>query len=447
MDEISRCYNAVFSEHNLNGIAKNVGFINRVRKISAESFVKALVFNTESQKRQSLTDLKFDFLSQINCEISKVGIHKKFSPEASMFLKEVLKQLISYSIDNSEIGKSGGFFSCINIKDSSKFRLPKSYLPDYPSYGSYNKQSALMNLQFEYDAVTDKWGCLELTKATRNDQTDSKETASQTRAGGLYIRDLGYITTTYLTAVCGNNAYFLNRIPKIGVYLLKDDKFKPLDWITLDKKMKEGVYSYYEQEVYLGRKEMLKCRMVINPVSQEVAAGRIRKATQGGKRTKGYQLSKEYKIKARYNIFITNVPSEVLCTEQVIDAYRLRWQIELIFKTWKSNLQIHEIKAVKTERMECQLIARLIWILLNSRLHRVVQILLSKRNPGNACSINKFLKLAVKFSPLLHKCISHTELFIVWFEMTIPPLLNDLTIERRLKKDTLYQKLIKLNIS
>ncbi len=179
--------------------------------------------------------------------------------------------------------------------------------------------------------------------------------------------------------------------------------------------------------------------MIIKPIPEEVSNKRIRKATQGGKRKEGYQVSKEYKIKSRYNIFVTNVPKKTLNRQQIVDSYRLRWQIEIIFKTWKSNLQIHKMKAMKSERMECQLIAKLIWILINTRLHHVTHLLLLEKFPDKGCSIFKFLKVMSMYSTAILENYSKISSFLSWFNKTIPPILKDLSIEKRFKKDSHIQ--------
>lgn len=427
------------SEDNLDTLANNTGFIERKRKITAFSFVKSLIFNAMPHNKQSLVDIKSNMLDCINENISKVAVHKKFKPEAANFMKTLLNQLMDCCLTETSKDIPLGKFSSINIKDSSKFKLPIHYQKDYPSYGSYNKQAALMNMQFEYDLLSGSWNCIELTKATRNDQADSKETADDICSNGLYIRDLGYITTTYLLAVCRKNAYFINRLPKIGVYILSEGEYKPINWTDLDKKLKKTGNSCHEIDVYLGKNEKIKCRMIIKPVPEEVSIKRIRKAAQGGKRKEGYQISKEYKIKSRYNIFVTNVPKKTLNRQQIVDSYRLRWQIEIIFKTWKSNLQIHKMKAMKSERMECQLIAKLIWILINTRLHHVTHLLLLEKFPDKGCSIFKFLKVMSMYPTAILENYSKTSSFIAWFNKTIPPILKDLSIEKRLKEESHIQ--------
>ncbi|QQS52817.1 MAG: transposase [Bacteroidota bacterium] len=201
----------------MNTKARENNFIKRGRKITGSSFIKTLVFNEESHEQLSLLDLKCDLYEHSDYRISQEAIHKRFTPEAVSFLKDVFQQLLSQQLTftNSTVFKKG-FFSSLCIRDSTKFKLPVSYHASYPFYGSYNKISSLMNFQYEFDLFSGNWTSLELTKATRNDQTDSNETVNDIKQGSLNIRDLGYITPTYLKAVEKNIAYYINRLPKIG---------------------------------------------------------------------------------------------------------------------------------------------------------------------------------------------------------------------------------------
>mgnify|MGYP002398272081 CR=1 FL=1 len=385
--------------------------------------------------------MKSDFLHISQDTISKVAIHKKFTPECVVFLKAVLNHLLIGFLPSVKDLNNNSFFSCVNIKDSSKFKLPVSYAKDYPSYGGFNKFSSLMNIQFEYDIISGNWTSIDLTKATRNDQTDSKETITKIRSKGLYIRDLGYVTTTYLKGIQDSDAFFINRLPKMNFYLKNEEKLNKLDWGSLDKRLKRENKPYTEIEGYIGFKEQLKCRLIIQPVTEQEAGARIRKAKQGGNRTKGYGLSKEYKIKAHYNIFITNVANEVLSSAQVIETYQLRWQIELVFKSWKSNLNIHRTKTVKTPRMESQLIIKLIWLIINMRFYYIATRLIAKEYPDSGCSIIKFIKFIDKYTIDMIESMKKRNRLLSWFNQNVSPMLRDLRVEKRLKKPTHYELL------
>ncbi|MGM0879333.1 MAG: transposase, partial [Bacillota bacterium] len=64
----------------------------------------------------------------------------------------------------------------------------------------------------------------------------------------------------------------------------------------------------------------------------------------------------------------------------VHDLYSLRWQIELLFKIWKSFFEIDNCKEIKKERLECHLYGQPIGILLcSSTMFQMRQLLLTKK--------------------------------------------------------------------
>lgn len=80
------------------------------------------------------------------------------------------------------------------------------------------------------------------------------------------------------------------------------------------------------------------------------------------------------------NVYITNLSTENVPTEHIHDLYSLRWQIEILFKTWKSFFKIDRCKEIKKERLECHLYGQLISILLcSSTMFKMRQLLLDKK--------------------------------------------------------------------
>ena len=59
-----------------------------------------------------------------------------------------------------------------------------------------------------------------------------------------------------------------------------------------------------------------------------------------------------------------NVPSTILTVVQVVLLYRMRWQIEMVFKLWKSYCGLRRIAGVRRERVLTELYAKMIGIVL-----------------------------------------------------------------------------------
>lgn len=430
------CIERNFSSERINELAKRTGFVKRSRKLAASDFVNTLMFSSGNQATTSLPDMTADLSQQFCVDISKEGLHKKFSAEGVVFLKELLKVQLSQQVSLQEHTDLKKHFTAINIKDSSKFSLPDIYNGDYPGFGNFSKTTGLMNLQYEYDLMSGKWIVLELTSVKRNDQQDSKQTIGSLKQGELYIRDLGYITPTYLKAVVDRGAYFLNRLPaQANIYTCEN---KPMGWKQIAGKFKKTGMRTLDMDVLLYQRELLKCRLVIEMVSDDEYRNRLRQAECSAKKH-GVGLSKEHKLRCRYNAFITNVDREILPIEKIRRTYYLRWQIELVFKTWKSFFEINKVKKVKKERLECQLLSKLIWVLLNWQLFRSCDHYVQRQASQGGISVLKFFKRCITFSNTLRSVVLNSMDISDWLRKIFLPLIENTGCEAPAGKTTHYK--------
>jgi len=115
--------------------------------------------------------------------------------------------------------------------------------------------------------------------------------------------------------------------------------------------------------VLCGSEERLPVRLIAIKLDQEQTTERIRKAKKD--RDKRLNHSSEYYFLLGYVIFITNVGQDIWQAAQAAEAYRCRWNIEILFKSWKSGLKAgrHIPQATKhTERVESYLYMMLLYL-------------------------------------------------------------------------------------
>ena len=150
--------NAIFSDSFdvkiLQELAISSGFIQRNGgKITADGFLKALMFSVNNQAQTSLPDIVENLKDYFEIDVSKVGLHKRFSASAVCYLKEVLKMQLTQKVKMLDCSDIKSCFPAIKIKDSTKFSLPSTFGGDYPGFGNFSKVNGLMNIQFEYNLI------------------------------------------------------------------------------------------------------------------------------------------------------------------------------------------------------------------------------------------------------------------------------------------------------
>lgn len=401
------------------------------------------MFSCGNQADTSLPDIAADLDQQFSVNISKEGIHKRFNSQAVIFLKELIKSQLAKQLVRPVDPGLKKEFAGINIKDSSKFFLPSTYNGAYPGFGNFSKTSGLMNIQYEYEILSGDWRTIDLTTIEKNDQRDSKENIESIRKGELYIRDLGYITPTYLKAIIAKGATFLNRLPpQAAVFTLKKE---PLNWRDIDRQLKKTRASALDKNVLIYNSHLIACRLIVERVSDDVYRKRLRQAQQIAK-SHGVGLTQKHKIRCRYNTFITNTNKKQLPVKEIRKCYYLRWQIELVFRTWKSFFEIDKLKKVKKERFECQLLAKLLWVLLNWRLFQACNHHVQQYTPSAGVSIIKFFKRCRLFSLTLRLVILRRMPFKMWLNQIFLPLIQNTACEAPSGKKTSYQTLFSLQV-
>lgn len=173
----------------------------------------------------------------------------------------------------------------------------------------------------------------------------------------------------------------------------------------LAKKMKKQHISYIDKWVRIGTKKPLKTRIIITLAPEKVKQERIRKANKQNK-SYGNQTSEVYRLYAGFNIFITNIEQDVLSADQVMKLYRVRWQIELVFKTWKSYYKLNCIKSCNCHQTFCYLYANLLLILINLEICSFFQAI-GYFIRQKTLSVLKLMKSTMQYKDIQRTWTSH----------------------------------------
>ena len=350
-------------------------------------FFDSLLYDATSVTTKSYNQMAIETKSIHKVDISKQGIDQRFNEPALKYIQSLISRVLSTQVSQViEVGLLN-FFNRVNIKDSSKFDLPARLKDKLPGFGGRGSKAGAC-LQYEFEIKSGHVNDLTITPANRPDSKDALATMDAVMKGDLTIRDLGYFALKYFIAAKKVGAFFLSRLnAKIIVYLMNGNEFEELDFGQLYQMMKKNNIERLDKEVYIGREEKFPVRLVIELMPDDVFNTRMQKINKYNKK-KGHQTSQDYRNRARLNLFISNIPLKIMDGETIAKIYKIRWQIELIFKIWKSIFGLDNITPMKYERLMCTLNARLLLVLVNWETFMAQRGLLFRRT-GKLLSIIK----------------------------------------------------------
>ncbi len=365
----------------INELAKEIKFIQRENcSISGVEFVylmSIVLFSNQNAKtvEQQCDDLKQEFDVKITPQALSARQNRK---TAKRFLERVYQLLLEEQIDEA-IEKNDIFkeFENVYLQDSSIINFYKIQSEFFKgSGGSKNQSSYKLNLIFNIAKMSVK--NMTIHRANENDQSLSPNTLEHLDIGDLHIADLGYFVLGEFKKIDGIGAYFLSRYKSgTNLYLKKEDKDK-FDLISYLGKQEKNIVEF--EEIYIGKEEKLKCRIICYRLPEDVANNRIRKKRVEYKNRGLNPPSKKLLESLKYAIFITNIPKEKVSNEMIGTLYKIRWQIELIFKEFKSLMNIDVMNGKNEATINTFIYGKLISILLITDIKRLAVLYAKKVN-------------------------------------------------------------------
>ena len=342
-------------------MAKTTGFIQRQRKFSAFEFVLLMTIGQTSMVHPSLSGM----VEAVRSRISRVALHLRFTAQSVEFLLACLKMVFEYSVRPASITPAAlDAFKRVHIFDSSSWDIDPKLKHVLPGSGG-GASDANCKVQAGYEYKSGSLGFFALTEGIKPDQAYSNRLVDFVEKGDLMLTDLGYFKLSVFQQITAKGAYFLSKL-LIGTTLLNADTSEKID---LRATLRSFVGNTLEMNVIMGNdKHPVPCRLIGFRATKQIADTRRRKLRKEAKK-KGRTPSKNHLALCDWTLFVTNAPSEMLPVTIVFSLYRLRWQIELIFKQLKSVLRIHSSHTAKECRLKCEILGKLIMAVIIHSIH------------------------------------------------------------------------------
>lgn len=347
----------------MDKIAKATKYLVRQGKITPTMFLDMLFYGIDTEVK-SLRLISQNAQQTHSLDVSKQAIDSRFSSASTAFVKELLNKTITAQACTTIAPSELQMFKTVRIKDSTTFDIHPSLADVFEGFGKGGGKcsKAGVSIQYEFDIKTGKVFDIDLQPAVSKDAKDAVSKKDDLKEGDLILRDLGYYSDDMIEHFIKSKAFFVSKLyHNVSVRLKQEDD--KINFNALYRQMRAIQASHLDLNVYIGKKKRL-VRLIVELMPEQIYQQRVAKRNKENNST-GYATSDEFKDRARFNLYICNMSPSDCSWETISKLYRIRWQIELNFKIWKSIMHIDLLPKMKKERLLTTLYSKLLWIFIN----------------------------------------------------------------------------------
>ncbi len=356
-----------FSTEHIEASARRTRFVQRASKITGKVFLALVTLGRWSTPKTTVAQLAAK-AAQLDepVDLTPAALQQRMTDRAVAFLRDLLQTAFATLHPSGTVCDDGlfGAFGRVHIADSTGFGLPASLKEEFPGAGgSGSKAGAKIQLVWDYKSHTFEHFALVPWNVPDNRYVETVVALAQPHS--LFVFDLGYFKLADFAAIAAARAYFLSRFNhQTALREVVGGRVQPLD---LPCCLAHESRALLEKAVVLGTHDHVVARLIAARMPEAIVNERRRQARAIAKK-RGYTPSQAHLTLLAWNLFITNVPATVWLPKTVGLVYSFRWQVELVFKAWKSGLHLAAVTTTTKHSTLCYLYGRMLLILLTSAL-------------------------------------------------------------------------------
>lgn len=405
------------------------------KKITATALLNSFLNMVQSGKN-TLSAWATHLGIEIGETVEGQSINERLNEWSDTLLEKVLCNALNIkaippkiSINKKENKHLAAPFNRILLRDSTTLKLPDELRNRFKGGFSSTGCSAVARIQALYDFTGEKWLQFQVNSYTDNDQSSASCIVEELQENDLVLQDMGYFTLDWLEKLTQTAFVITKWKPQTYLYTSENER------IDLKSSLKK--HGSLDMPVLVGAKKKLPMRLVARKLSAAKAKKHIKEAKND--RHSKANHSKEYYDLLKYEIYLTNIQTDVLSSKGVAKLYGLRWHIEILFKSWKSFSALKMVfskEDMHEHRVVFSLFAFLIeYIWLQNVIYdRVCQVKKQMKFTKNISTL-KYMNVA---NMLLHQILKIA--YLKQIDVLIPYILQQSAYDcRKDRSNTIYK--------
>lgn len=343
----------------IDKIAEDTGFIKRKRTIQAVLFFWTIILEFGMNLQKTLSGLRRRYEEMSGEKIVISSWFERFTPELVNFMRELALYGLQQTINDSGrvLTDKLNRFKDVFIFDNSIVRVHQALAKRFPATRS-KVVSAGIKVSLLISAVAN---------GPRKVTIHSERTADiKTISIGPWVRDhvllfdLGFYKFQLFARIKRNGGFFVSRMKRNGnpmflqslkVYRGRAIELVGLHWQEIRDRIKRKVLDA-DVEVTFSRRPY------------------------NGKQTRDSMVLRLVAIwddkDSEYHVYMTNIPPDVLSAEDIAALYKVRWEVELVFKELKSQYALDKVKTKNPSIILGFIWAAIITLIVSRRLHNLL---------------------------------------------------------------------------
>ena len=347
-------------------------FVQRRSPLNGTIFLQTLVLNV-FQFGVIVLDQLAKTAHRIDPQVEVTGqaFKERFNALAVEFLKQMFAEALQLTAPGAaQVLPLLSAFSEVHLLDSSTIILPETLQHQYPGCGGAGaKAAAKLYLRLNY--LTGSYDTMRLEAGRKADQNMGQQFLARHPSGALWLFDLGFFNALFLAQIAKAASFFLCRLAASQLTFWSPRLAGALEPLDLDRFLRCAGRELFEIDVVFGPHREVTARLIIAPVPPPVVAERRRKLREAA-RKQGRTPTRKTLHRCAWTLLLTNANAEQLPTSTVLAVYRVRWQVELAFKLFKSDAKLETTLGSEKHRVQCEFYAKLIALLLFNRISGLV---------------------------------------------------------------------------